>query len=115
MIGTGLQNVYVCSSRKEEFGISVIEAMSEGFLVIAPVEGGVKSYVKHAINGFLIKTGTVREIRLGIESVLLSNISQISLRSAAQSGKRYARSSFDVERIGEMYSAFYQGLLKGLR
>jgi len=115
MAGSGLQNVYVCSSRKEEFGISVVEAMSEGFLVIAPIEGGVKSYIRHGINGFLIKTGSVRDIRLGMESVLLSNTSQISLRSAAQSGKRYVRSSFDVDRIGEMYSGFYQSLLKGLQ
>ncbi|NLC65415.1 MAG: glycosyltransferase [Clostridium sp.] len=53
-----LPHIYLCSSIKEEFGIAILEAMSKGFLTFGPVKGGVKSYLKSGINGFLIDTSS---------------------------------------------------------
>jgi glycosyltransferase involved in cell wall biosynthesis len=64
-----LPNVYLSSSLKEEFGISIIEAMTAGFLIIAPRSGGVSSYIQNAENGFLIDTYTADEMKRGIESI----------------------------------------------
>lgn len=110
MIRCATPHVYMCSSRKEEFGISIIEAMSEGYLVIAPLEGGVSSYVTHGRNGYLIRTESARDIREGMESVLDSGCTESELRIVAQHGKQYARGAFDVDRIGEVYGNFYSSL-----
>jgi glycosyltransferase involved in cell wall biosynthesis len=79
-----LPNVYLSSSLKEEFGISIIEAMTAGFLIIAPRSGGVSSYIQNAENGFLIDTYTADEMKRGIESIFfLSEFTPGDLRSMA--------------------------------
>lgn len=47
---------YVCPSLKEEFGLSILEAMAAGMPVCAPLNGGARTYIRHGTNGFLIDT-----------------------------------------------------------
>lgn len=61
--------VYVCSSKKEEFGLAILEAMSKGFLVLAPEKGGVKTYMKNGENGFLIDTENWRIMEKEFETI----------------------------------------------
>jgi glycosyltransferase involved in cell wall biosynthesis len=47
---------YACGSRKEEFGIAIVEALAAGLPVVAPWAGGPASYVDHGVTGCLVDT-----------------------------------------------------------
>jgi glycosyltransferase involved in cell wall biosynthesis len=111
---TGLPPVYVCASLKEEFGISILEAMSEGFLIFAPESGGVSSYVRHGQNGFLIDTHSVASIKEGLEKILLSkNFSHKELYRIAERGKTFSKKTFSIDRMAAELTDFYRDLEKG--
>jgi len=102
-------HVYLCSSLKEEFGISILEAMVAGFLIIAPRQGGVGSYIQYGRNGFLIDTVDVPSLQRGMESILLADIP--FLWEVAREGMQYARETFSIDKISEIFSDFYSSLL----
>lgn len=66
---TSLPPLYVCSSKKEEFGLAILEALSQEFLVIAPQKGGVGTYIQDGLNGFLIDTSNWRTIAADVEQI----------------------------------------------
>jgi len=106
-----LPNVYVCSSVKEEFGISILEAMSEGFLIFAPNKGGVKTYLTSGQNGFLIDTADASSIQQGIETVLYdSHLQHADFERIMQSGKRTVFDHFSMEEIAKNFAELYLGL-----
>ncbi len=112
-INAKMPNVYTCSSIKEEFGISILEAMSVGFLAIAPLNGGVSSYIEDGKNGYLIETHNATAIKLGIESVLLSRgVSSRELRAIAKKGKAYVSRVFDIDKVARIFSRFYHNIIK---
>ncbi len=47
---------YVCGSRKEEFGLAIVEALAVGLPVVAPRAGGPASYVEDGVTGRLVDT-----------------------------------------------------------
>ncbi len=47
---------YACASRKEEFGLAIIEALATGLPVVAPRAGGPASYVEDGLTGVLVDT-----------------------------------------------------------
>jgi glycosyltransferase involved in cell wall biosynthesis len=47
---------YVCASRKEEFGLAIVEALAVGLPVVAPREGGPPSYIEDGVTGRLVDT-----------------------------------------------------------
>lgn len=106
-----LPNVYVCSSVKEEFGISILEAMSEGFLVFGPVKGGVKTYLIDGENGFLIDTADASTMQQGIESALYrSGLQPMDFHAIMQRGKRTVLDHFSMEEIAKNFAELYLGL-----
>jgi len=112
-INAKMPNVYACSSIKEEFGISILEAMSVGFLAIAPLNGGVSSYIEDGKNGYLIETHNATAIKLGMESVLLSRgVSSRELRAIAKKGKVYVSRVFDIDKVARIFSRFYLNIIK---
>lgn len=110
----GPPHVYVCSSLKEEFGISILEAMSEGFLIIAPESGGVSSYITHGENGFLIDTHSAESIKEGLEKILLSRQpSHQELSLIAGRGEAFSQRNFGIDRMATELTDFYRDLQKG--
>ena len=47
---------YVSGSRKEEFGLAIVEALAVGLPVVAPRAGGPASYVEDGVTGRLVDT-----------------------------------------------------------
>ena len=47
---------YACASRKEEFGLAIVEALAAGLPVVAPKAGGPASYVEDGVIGRLVDT-----------------------------------------------------------
>ncbi|HYO43668.1 MAG TPA: glycosyltransferase [Candidatus Limnocylindrales bacterium] len=54
VIGAG--GAYACASRKEEFGLAIVEALASGLPVVAPLVGGPPSYVEDGVTGRLVDT-----------------------------------------------------------
>jgi glycosyltransferase involved in cell wall biosynthesis len=104
--------VYLCSSLKEEFGISILEAMSEGFLAVAPVRGGVVTYVENGIGGFLIDTQSTESIRRGAEEVLCTGAySPGTLQAIAETGRAFVRANLSIQAIAKRFGDFYRRAL----
>ena len=62
----GAAGVYACASRKEEFGLALLEAMASGLSVLGPDSGGPPTYIDDGITGILADTGTVSGLREGL-------------------------------------------------
>jgi len=58
--------VYACSSRKEEFGLSLLEALAAGLPVVAPDRGGPPTFVEDGKTGFLADTTDLAALRTGL-------------------------------------------------
>jgi glycosyltransferase involved in cell wall biosynthesis len=67
-IGPG--GAYACASRKEEFGIALVEALAAGLPVVAPRAGGPPSYVEEGVTGRLVDTLDPRALAAAIHDAL---------------------------------------------
>ncbi len=61
---------YVCGSRKEEFGLAIVEALAVGLPVVAPRAGGPASYVDDGVTGRLVDTMDRPALAGGIHGAL---------------------------------------------
>lgn len=106
-------NIYVCSSLKEEFGISILEALSEGFLVFAPIKGGVKSYIVNGVNGFLVDTSNESTLLKGVEKEIYhSQRSLEDFKKIQKKGQRTVLDNFSMEKIAKHFLELYLELRK---
>jgi glycosyltransferase involved in cell wall biosynthesis len=106
-------NIYVCSSAKEEFGISILEALSEGFLVFAPIKGGVKTYIVNGVNGFLVDTSNESTLLKDVEKVIYhSQRSHEDFEKIQIRGRRTVLDHFSIEEIAKQLLALYLALCR---
>ena len=107
-------NLYVCSSVKEEFGISILEAMSEGFLAFAPIRGGVKTYLVNGVNGFLVDTASDSTLKHDMEHVLYhAQLHPADYKKIQRAGKRTVLDQFSIEEIAKHFLELYLELSVG--
>lgn len=102
-------DLYVCPSLKEEFGLSILEAMAAGLPVCAPLKGGAGTYVRHGINGFLVDTRNTDSLRTDLEALL---VNELSNRSRMDNLKAMARAtveeSYSLKAMAAGYARFYE-------
>lgn len=105
--------LYICSSIKEEFGISIIEAMYEGFLTFAPIKGGAKTYIKNGFNGYLIDTSSSDKICEEVEKVIYhsSNVKE-HFSKIRKMGKNTVIDNFSIQKISKDFVKFYKNILE---
>lgn len=103
--------IYLCSSKKEEFGIAILEALSQRFLVLGPKKGGVKSYLKDNVNGFLIDTIDWETIAHATEEIVqrLKNQKE-SFEKIQQAGQTTVTDNFSMAVITEDFLSLYLSL-----
>ena len=104
-----LPNIFVSSSKKEEFGLSILEALYEDWLVFAPIKGGVRTYLKHGVNGFLINTSTAKTITKDIEKIIYQ--SELTLEDYAnicKKGHSTVINRYSIEKIALSILDFYK-------
>jgi glycosyltransferase involved in cell wall biosynthesis len=58
--------VYACASEKEEFGVSILEALASGLAVVAPDGGGPATYLTDGVTGILVEPGRIDTLRAGL-------------------------------------------------
>jgi len=108
-----LPDIYVCSSLKEEFGLSIIEAMSAGMIVLAPLRGGAVEYIRHGINGFLIDTGSADALGREIGTCIGRNfVSPERIRAIQLNAKNTVERKYSLEKIAGDFLDFYNTVLE---
>lgn len=103
--------IYLCSSKKEEFGIAILEALSQNFLVLGPERGGVKSYLENNINGFLIDTSNWETISKQTEIIIehLKN-NPSAFEKIQNAGQQTVKDHFSMKEIAKEFLLFYLSL-----
>ncbi len=61
--------IFVMPFALEGFGIAALEAMAFGLPVIGSAAGGVREFVRHGENGFLVKTSDHADVRRRIKEI----------------------------------------------
>jgi glycosyltransferase involved in cell wall biosynthesis len=106
-----MPNIYLCSSQKEEFGIAILEALSEGYLVMAPINGGVKTYIKQGINGFLIDTKSWSSIANEAEKIIYkSDLSKETFQNIQENGRETVLKYYTMDKVSQEMLTFYLSL-----
>ena len=102
-------DVYVCPSIKEEFGLSIIEAMASGMMVCAPIRGGARTYIRHGINGFLVDTSDPVTLQSELNgTVLRDDIDSAQVDAIRRNAVRTAADRYSLEAIAGRFIDFYR-------
>lgn len=102
-------SLFVLPSRRESFGITILEAMCSGVPVISTATEGPSDHIKNRKTGFLVSNE--KEMTRRVEEVLSSSSLQKSL---SKNGKRYAE-RHDWENITKNVAAVYRKVYESRR
>jgi glycosyltransferase involved in cell wall biosynthesis len=101
-------DVSFCSSLKEEFGISIIEAMGAGMVVLAPLLGGSWEYLRHGINGFRVDTSSPEALGREFRAcVYESGLTPERFRAMGNNARRTIRERYSLEKVADDFIQVY--------
>ncbi|MFW5828148.1 MAG: glycosyltransferase family 4 protein [Alkalispirochaeta sp.] len=63
-------DLFAVPSQYEGFGIVFLEALSRGIPVIAPAAGGARDIVRPQTDGYLVRPGSIRQVRAAIRDAV---------------------------------------------
>jgi L-malate glycosyltransferase len=110
----GGSDLYVCPSLKEEFGLSILEAMAAGLPSCAPLNGGARGYLRHGVNGFLLDTRDAASLRRELVSLLAQgSLEPARLEGLRSEGKRCVEEGYSLNAMASAYADFYERLSAG--
>lgn len=101
-------DVFVLPSHEEGFGISVIEALSEGVPVVATKVGGVPEIIHDGVEGILVEKESPEELAKAIEKFLKDEELRKSMGLRGKEGVKKFNCNKMVEDIYKIYD-----MLKG--
>lgn len=100
--------VFVLTSRKEAFGIVILEALASKKPVVATRVGGVPEIIKHMENGILVEPESPKELASAIQLVITYRKLAIKL---AENGYNTIQERFTWSKIVEKYMKEYSAAL----
>ncbi len=107
-------DLYICPSIKEEFGLSILEAMSVGLVVLAPLKGGAGSYIRHGVNGFLIATESSESLEREMGRLLVCDrLTDKKARAIGKNAARTVETRYSMKRIAADFADFYRRVNHG--
>lgn len=68
--------VYACASRKEEFGLALLEALAAGLSAVGPNTGGPATYLEDGRTGFLADTTSLVGLREGLHRAAAARLDE---------------------------------------
>jgi L-malate glycosyltransferase len=101
-------DLYINTSLHEGFPMSVLEAMSHGLPVIAPMKGGIREAVADGVEGFLIEERDPK--RFAQKCLEIYRDRELRSKMGAASRERVAR-EFSIETMAEKYFELYRKVL----
>lgn len=102
-------DIFILTSRREPFGIALLEAMAAGCPVIATRSGGPESIITDEVNGLLVDVGDSN----GIAQWIARLLDQEPLRQRlANEGKRTVMQYYDTTTITDQMHYLYDRSLR---
>lgn len=101
-------DIYVCSSVKEGFPYSVLEAMSAGLPIISTRVGGIPEMITDGTDGLLVDAGDARRLADSMLKLYDDENLRIRLGNAA---RQSARDRFSINQMIDQTEAIYQDLI----
>ena len=107
----GPDGAYACASRKEEFGLAIVEALAAGLPVVAPLSGGPPTYVEQGRTGFLVDTGDRAALARGVAGAL-----DLARRPGrAEYAAETIASRYDISGMARVMASIYRRVGDGSR
>jgi glycosyltransferase involved in cell wall biosynthesis len=100
-------DVLVHTSRRESFGMVLVEAMAAGVPVIANDLGGMREVVADGVNGYLVPPGDATTLAGRIDQLLADDGLRKSMGAA---GRKRVLEKFDIATRIEDYHKLYENL-----
>lgn len=106
-------DIFVMTSLREGFPLTILEAMAAGVPVVATAVGGVKECIDHGKDGLLVPVTDTIALVDAISKLLEDKELKARL---IQAGKEKVRTHFNVERMVKDYESLYEEVVPpGLR
>lgn len=98
-------DIYVCPSKLEGFGLTLVEAMIARKPIVATTVGAIPEIVINNINGILVKSGDIEEMCMAICTLLKNQkmADEIGIKNAEQVGNKFNWSE-NARTISKMYN-----------
>lgn len=102
-------DIYINTSKHEGMPMTILEAMANGALVVAPRIGALPDIIKHKRNGWLVERNTVSGFVDIIERVI--NTDPKMLKDISKAAKETVKKNFSMEAMTRSYVQLYFGII----
>ncbi|HEY6057380.1 MAG TPA: glycosyltransferase, partial [Candidatus Limnocylindrales bacterium] len=107
----GPDGAYACASRKEEFGLAIVEALAAGLPVVAPLAGGPATYVEEGRTGWLVDTSDPAALACGVARAL----DLAGRPGRAEYAAETIASRYDISGMARVMTSIYSRVAIGSR
>jgi glycosyltransferase involved in cell wall biosynthesis len=101
-------DVFILTSRREPFGIVVLEAMAAGCPVVATRSGGPESIINHGLNGLLADVGDVDALANHVTRLLQDSALR---RKLIRHGRETVSDQYKLETVSARLAKIYDEVL----